>query len=217
MGTEPDADAPAPLIGQLCSYLSERSAQPMVAVEGLTHVVIYVNPAFAGLVGRAVADLVGRPFAAAVPEGTGNGCLALLDRVFRTGTPETLIEQEHLQTRPRPVYWSYALWPILAADGRPGGVMIQVTDATETATFRSQAVAINESLLVSVSRQHELTALAESLGVRLKAAVRAREHFLAVVSHELRNPLAALGRECRAGVGRGLRDSLRPVDRQVGV
>ena len=86
MGAElynPGVAEPAPLIRQLCRYLSERSPQPMVAVEGVTHIVIYVNPAFARLVGRKGEDLIGRPFAEAVPEGDGNGCLALLDRVFR--------------------------------------------------------------------------------------------------------------------------------------
>jgi PAS domain-containing protein len=58
----------------------------MVAVEGATHVVSYLNPAFARLAGKAAAELIGRPFAEAVPEGAGNGCLPLLDRLFRTGT-----------------------------------------------------------------------------------------------------------------------------------
>jgi len=145
MGAALDLDAgqQTPPIQQICRYLSERSPQPMVAVEGSTHVVIYLNSAFARLVGRGREDLVGRPFAQAVPEGEANGCLALLDRVFRTGSPENLAEQEHRHTSPGPVYWSYAMWAILRADERPAGVMIQVTDATETALFRSKSVAMN--------------------------------------------------------------------------
>jgi len=186
-----DAREHVPPFPQLCRYLSERSPRPMVAVDGTTHVVSYANPAFAELAGREVKQLLGRPFAEAVPEGADNGCLALLDRVFRTGVPDNLAEQEHRQSQTRPIYWSYAMWPILGADERPVGVMIQVTDATDTAHFRQQAVAMNESLLVSATRQHELTEVAESLSARLEAAVRARDHFLAVLSHELRNPLAA--------------------------
>jgi signal transduction histidine kinase/ActR/RegA family two-component response regulator len=51
---------------------------------------------------------------------------------------------------------------------------------------------MNEALLVSATRQHELVEVADSLGASLQAAVLARDHFIAVVSHELRNPLAAL-------------------------
>ncbi len=89
-----------------------------------------------------------------MPEGPGNGCLATLDRVFRTGRPESLAEQEHRQSPP--AQWSYAAWAILGADGRPAGVMVQVTDATEAASFRRRAVEMNEALMVSSVRQHEL-------------------------------------------------------------
>lgn len=194
MAAEPETDAAehVPPIPRLCRYLSERSPQPMIAVDGTTHIVSYVNPAFAELVGIEVKHLMGRQLAEAVPEGVENGCLALMDRVFGTGIAENLAEQEHRQLQPRPVYWSYAMWPILGTDERPVGVMIQVTDATENALFRKQSVGINESLLLSVTQQHELTGVAESLSSRLQVALRARDHFLAVISHELRNPLTAL-------------------------
>ena len=177
---------------QYCRYLSERSPQPMVAVAGLTHVVMYVNPAFTRLVGKDRAQLIDRPFAEAVPEGNENGCLALLDRVFRSGISKILAEQEHRQVRRSPVYWSYSVWAIVDEDGQPSGVMIQITDATETAIFRHQSVAMNEALLVSEIRQHELADEKEKLNARLQVAVESRDCFLAVLSHELRNPLAVL-------------------------
>jgi PAS domain S-box-containing protein len=180
------------LLRRLCRYLSERSPQPMVAVEGTTHNVIYLNSAFARLVGRERNDLIGRPFAEAVPEGHANGCLALLDRVYCTGTPENLAEQEHSHAQACRVYWSYAVWAILGPDEQPAGVMIQVTDSTETALFRQQAVAMNEALIVSATQQHELAEVARSLSKQLEADIQARDRFVAVLSHELRNPLAAI-------------------------
>jgi len=42
-----------PAFPQLCRFLADASPQPMVAVEGLTHVVRYINPAFAVLLGPA--------------------------------------------------------------------------------------------------------------------------------------------------------------------
>ena len=197
---------------RLCRYFSDLSPQPMVAVEGTKHVVRHANEAFARLSGKPRGELIGSPFNEAVPEGADNGCLALLDRVYRTGTPENLAEQHH-KSRTPPAYWSYAVWAILGPDDRPAGVMIQVTDVTETALFRSQTTEMNQALVLSSVRQHELTATADDLNVSLKASEleyrrllkvsqeqaetladlhRRKDEFLAMLSHELRNPLAPI-------------------------
>jgi signal transduction histidine kinase/CheY-like chemotaxis protein len=181
----------------LCRYFSELSPQPMVSVEGTTHLVRHVNEAFARLVGKNRTELLGRPFAEAVPEGNNNGCLALLGRVYRTGTPENLVEQQHGQMPP--AYWTYVVWAVLGFDDHPAGVIIQVTDVTETAIFRRQLTDINQTLVCSSVRQHELTEVAEKLNVSLRASEdsladlhRRKDEFLAMLSHELRNPLAPI-------------------------
>jgi len=195
---------PAFELPQLCRYFSELSPQPMVAVEGTTHIVRHVNEAFARLAGKKRTDLIGRLFAEAVPEGENNGCLALLDRVYRSGKSETLVEQQHGQSQT--VYWSYAVWAILGLDEHPAGVIIQVTDVTETAIFRGQATEMNEALILSSVRQHELTEATEASEVKYRrlfetsqvqaAALavidRRKDEFLAMLGHELRNPLAPI-------------------------
>ena len=187
-----EAGAPNPPMWQLCRRVTKHSPHPMVAVEGALHIVTYFNPAFSRLIGRGPEELLGRPFGEAVREGETNGCAALLDRVFDTGHSETLIEQVHLQTSPNPAFWSYSVWAILGDDERPAGVMIQVTDATETAQFRQQLVAMNEALMVTATHHHALAEESRSLNSQLQTALQTRDHFLAVLSHELRNPLAAI-------------------------
>jgi len=222
MGAELELDAaektlPIPRLGL---YFSERSPQPMVAVEGATHIVRYLNPAFGRLVGREVNDLVGRPFSEAVPEGYGNGCLALLDRVFRSGTPEDLPEQEHSHTQPRPVFWSYAAWAILGADERPVGVMVQVTDVTETALFHRRSADMNEALLFSSVRQHELVEVAESLNARLRESHGRLESRVAERTAELAVANASLWAEIETRVAtendlRARTEELRATTQQL--
>ena len=171
----------------LCRYFSELSPQPMLAVEGAACIVRHANAAFLHLAGLNRSDLIGHPFALAVPEGAANLCTSLLDRVYRSGVSEILAEQKHGDALP--VYWSYAAWAILGRDEHTAGVMIQVTDSTEIANFRAQAAAMNESLLLSGIRQHELNESSESLNVSLQAAIKEKEYFIAVLSHELRTPL----------------------------
>jgi two-component system CheB/CheR fusion protein len=171
----------------VCRF-SELSPEPLVAVEGPPFVVRFANAAFERLTGKAAEELIGRSFALTVAGGEANACTALLERVYRTGTPESLVEQRHRDSPA--VYWSYGAWAILGGDGRPAGVIIHVTDATETANFRIQAAAVNESLLVSAVRQHELAAEAsQALNAHLNAALKEKEYFIAVISHELRTPL----------------------------
>ena len=151
---------------QLCRYFSELSPRPMLAVEGPAAIVRHVNPAFLSLSGTSRDELIGQPFALCVPEGEKNGCIGLLDRVYRTGRPESLAEQKHGDGQA--VYWTYTVWAILGADERPAGVMIQVMDSTETALFRAQAAAMNEALIVGAVRQHELTGAADDLNDKLR-------------------------------------------------
>jgi PAS domain S-box-containing protein len=139
---------------RLCRYFSELSPQPMLAVEGAAFIVRHVNDAFLSMAGAQRDDVLGHPFAEAVPEGEANGCMALLDRVYRTGKPEFLAEQKHGNATA--ARWSYAVWAILGNDDRPAGVMIQVTDSTETANFREQAAMMNESLLLNSILQQQL-------------------------------------------------------------
>jgi PAS domain S-box-containing protein len=163
-GTKPNHRADqTPDLPSLGRSIFEGSPLPMAAVAGANHIVQYVNPAFCRLVGKSKDELIGIPFAEIMP---GDGCLSLLDRIYRTGEAETYTELEHSEAHP--VYWSYAMWPVLAAEERPVGILIQVT---ETTRFHQQATAMNQELLLSAVRQHELMEAAERLNAQLQLEI----------------------------------------------
>ncbi len=153
---------------EVCHSLMDRSPVPMAELEGAGHIVRYVNPAFCRMIGKSKEALVGNAFAETAHEG--DRCLAVLDRVYRTGEAET--HTKSAQPEPHPAYWSYAMWPVLDAEQRPMGVMMQVT---ETTRFHQQAGAMNEALLISSVRQHELTEAAENFNEQLQAEITERK------------------------------------------
>jgi PAS domain S-box-containing protein len=161
---------------ELCRQLTEESPLPTVAVEGPDHLVRYANPSFCHLAGKTSTELIGRPFTEAVPEGEKNGCLLLLDRVLSTGWAENLCEQEHAHSGALPAYWSYSVWALRDEAKRPVGVMLQVTDTTETVAYRQHVTAMNEELVLAGVRQHELRDLAESMNIRLQRSMKETHH-----------------------------------------
>jgi signal transduction histidine kinase len=184
----------------LCSSIFEGSSLPTAMLAGAKHVVSYVNAAFGRLVDRDKDELTGIPFAEVVP---GEGCLPLLDRVYRTGEAETHTEPELYGGHT--LYWSYAMWPVFGADERPTGVMLEVT---ETVSFHQQATSMNQELLLSAVRQHELAEVGERLNAQLQQEITERkrmEHALlnseklaatarlaSTMAHEINNPLDAI-------------------------
>jgi signal transduction histidine kinase len=139
----------------------------MATVEGASHIVRYVNPAFCRLLKKTSKQLLGKQFREIMPEK--DICVTLLDRVFRTGTSESHTEQEH--SKPHPVFWSYTMWPVIT-DQHTVGVMIQVT---ETAQFHEKTLAMNEALILGSVRQHELTEAADSSNALLQTEIGERK------------------------------------------
>jgi len=184
----------------------ERAPLPLVEVQGGTHIVSYVNSAYCALLGKPRAELLGRPFADICPGG--NDCVPILDQVYQTGEAVTLSRAD--PDDPNSSCWLYAMWPALDTSECPVGVIIQLAKA---ANFHKSVTAVNEALLIAGLRQHELTEAAEKLSVqlrteiaersqvetalresteRLASADRQKDEFLAMLAHELRNPLAPI-------------------------
>ncbi len=170
----------------LCRAVAEHAPLPIAMVEGASHFVRCINPAFCRLLDKPAEQLVGKPFHEMLPEK--DECVTLLDRVLRTGKPETHTEPQH--SKPHPVFSSYTMWPVMA-DQRPVGVMIQVT---ETSQFYEQMLAMNEALLLGSVRQHELTDAANSWNARLQSEIIERTQAEAAL-HAARLELAQANAE----------------------
>ena len=180
--------------------LLEGSPVPMASLAGPNHTLRYVNPAFCRLAGRTRNELVGKPFVEVI---FWEGCLALLDRVY--ATRQAVVQAGPAETEAHPAAQSYTMWPIRDAEDDLVEVMMQVE---ETPRIQQQAIAMNQQLLLSGVRQHELREMAESLNAQLKLEITERERmeralvnseklaatarFALTMAHEINNPLAAM-------------------------
>jgi signal transduction histidine kinase len=171
-----------PEISVLCRPIAETSPIPMAGVEGPSHVVHYANPAFFLLTGKSKEDLIGKTFSAVTPAGTE--CLALLNRVGKTGKAEVHAGEEY--PGGHRFYWSYAMWPAVSPEGRRVGIVIQIT---ETTPFLLQSMGMNQALIKSSVHQHELTEVAERLNEELRLVNDDLKQFAFAASHDLQEPL----------------------------
>ena len=142
---------------------------------GPTHEFALVNDAYVRLAGPPREALLGRPVAEALPEMSGQGYVELLDRVFATGEafsgqamPVHLARGEvgH-DTR----YVDFVYQPIHDADGTVSGIFTQGVDVTDQVRAEAGLRASEQALREANAR---------------------KDRFLAVLGHELRNPLAPI-------------------------
>jgi len=166
----------------------EHTSTPTATVEGATHLVRDVNPAFCSLVGRRRDEIVGKPFCELLPHS--GECLASLDRVYHSGVFSNHAGEE--RSDPTPVFSSYLMWPVREGD-RIVGVVIQVV---ETPPLHQQTRAMNEALLLGSIRQHELAAAAATANLLLQAEIiqraQAEQDALMLtqeISHRIKNNL----------------------------
>lgn len=151
----------------LLSLSLEQAPLPMATVEGPTHLVSYVNPAFCLLMGKPVEELLGTPISELLP--ARDQCVTLIEQVSRTGRPVSHTEKD--SSRSYPFFWSYTMWPLIT-DELLVGVMIQVTESTKN---HESTLEMNEALLLGSLHQHELTEAAEDLNRQLFTEIAERQ------------------------------------------
>lgn len=138
------------------------------------HVFEIANNAYLQLVGHR--EILGKPIREALPEVAGQGFFELLDQVYRTGEPYVGREiAVRLQRKPddplEERYVNFVYQPTRDYRGKITGIFVEGSDVTE-------AVKAHKALQASENE--------------LKAANRRKDDFLAMLAHELRNPLAPI-------------------------
>jgi signal transduction histidine kinase/CheY-like chemotaxis protein len=136
-------------------------------LHGPDHVFEFVNASYVALVGGR--DVIGKSVVDALPEVVGQGFAAQLDDVYRTGQSHTgigapVLLQQGRDESPAQRYLDFVYHPVRDASGTITGVFVNGYDVTER-VVSSEA---------------------------LRAEDRRKDEFLAMLGHELRNPLSAI-------------------------
>ncbi|MDB5580058.1 MAG: hypothetical protein JWR80_5234 [Bradyrhizobium sp.] len=205
-------------LSELSSGCFDHSPLPMATVEGTTHIVRYVNPAFCRMIGKSGDELVGTPFCDMLPEP--DECTMLLDRICRTEQPENYIKLSAEDSDP--LISCYAMWPVMA-NGRAMGVAVQLI---ETVPLQQRTLAMNEALMLGALRLHEMTSDVASLNVQLHAEISEREQrerdaltLTYEVAHRIKNNLqiivALIAFEARSAAAPCL-DGYRAMQARIG-
>jgi PAS domain S-box-containing protein len=149
---------------------------PILILRGPDHIVELANPWTCRVWGRTEAEVLDKPLTEVLPELRDQPFMAWLDGVLHTGVPYVGKETPALVDRRGDgtldtIYFNFVYSPLRGVDGGIEGVLAIAFDVTD------EVVARNE-----MSR---LRAAAE-------AASRTKDEFLAILGHELRNPLAPI-------------------------
>ena len=136
-------------------------------LRGPLHVFEIANPSYLELVGGR--PVLGKPIRQALPEIADQGIHELLDTVYRTGEP--FVGRSYPLTLRRPphpapieTFFDFVYQPLRDPAGQVEGIAVVCFDVGELARARRDADAAN----------------------------RAKDEFLAMLGHELRNPLAPI-------------------------
>jgi signal transduction histidine kinase/ActR/RegA family two-component response regulator len=172
---------------------------PFCVLKGPDLVHEMANPAYLALLGRS--DVVGRPMFEVAPELRSQGFEDLVRRVLRTGVPHVGRDTRSLLRRgdgrpPDERFWTFVYSPLRATDGTLDRVMVCAWEVTEQVAARGH---------LEKARQ------------KAEEASSAKDQFLAMLGHELRNPLSPILTALQLMSLRGQRSrEIEVIERQVG-
>jgi len=145
-----------------------RQAPAAIAIlRGPNHVYEHANPAYLDLV--AQRDIVGKPLREALPELIEQGVPDLLNAVYTSGEPYVgkalrFMLVRHPEQPAEERFFDFVYQPMRDTTGEIDGIAVVAFDVTELVRARREA----------------------------EEASRTKDEFLAMLGHELRNPLAPI-------------------------
>jgi PAS domain S-box-containing protein len=148
---------------------------PILILRGADHVIELANEMTCRVWGRKEREVVGKPLLEAIPELQGQPFKELLDGVLRTGVPyigrETPARLDRGDGWLDTVFFNFVYAPLRGIDADIEGILVIAFDVTA-----------------------EVKAREEMNGLRAaeQAANRTKDEFLAMLGHELRNPLSPI-------------------------
>ncbi len=145
---------------------------PICVLRGQELVIEMANPSFARMIARR--ELLGKPLLEAVPELAARGLHAHMLEVLRTGASYAGRESLVQLGGDRAVedsYFSFGFSPLRQPDGTTDRVMVFASEVTDQVRARTEL---------------------EDARRRAEDASRAKDEFMAMLGHELRNPLAPI-------------------------
>lgn len=169
--------------------LFEQAPGFMAFLSGPTHVFEIANAAYYQLVGHR--EIIGKTLAEALPELENQIFIQLLDDVFTTGKPfvgtgmRALLQQEPGAPLSE-VFLNFSYQPIVDPSNRTTGILVLGYDITRQKIQEVERAALFE-------RERAARAEAEAARDELHRRAEFDKQLIGIVSHDLRNPMNAIG------------------------